>query len=90
VVSVVSTVVGARLDALDRFFGFELRCCCYCLLEPAEHFPAPGGSVCWENHPLCSDRLMDLVKKGWFWGEDEEEGVIRPPRSAAFGSESGL
>jgi hypothetical protein len=56
--------------------GFELRCCCYCLLEPAEHFPASRGSVCWEKHPICSDRLIDWSRKVGFGVRMREKELL--------------
>lgn len=95
VVSVVNTVVGARLDALDLFFGFRtpLLLLPWSLgaepeteTEPREAFSGAGEICIVGKLPgalLCPPNW--LVKKGWLWVDDG--GVIKPPRSVWFGSD---
>lgn len=86
VVSVVSTVVGARLEALDRFFGFRTTL----LLAAVAAVLLAAADSDTETKPLSEgNKVWCVATKGfvWFCGEDDEEQGIKPERSVWFGSD---
>ena len=94
----MSTVVGARLEALDLFFGFRtIIVLCWLLLllrliwDWSIFRPGPGAVA--KKDGAFDDTLsvppsrVETCKAGKAVADDEEEGTNNPPRSVQLGSD---
>lgn len=99
VVSVVSTVVGARLEALDLFFEFRtIMVLCWLLMLLLRlrwdwSIFRPGPEAVAKKDGAFDDTLSvppsrgETCKAGKAVADDEEEGTNNPPRSVQLGSD---